>query len=122
LSAFKEILLTSWSLVQCGVCVTAPNIVVARDRLRGKGFSKWTAFALASARILRRYRGVTVRVTEGDSTVTVRTPFLFIGNNEYIVEGIRIGARARLDEGRLYAYLAPRLHARDLPKVLVPAR
>ena len=55
---------------------------------------------------------------EGRGTVT-RTPFLFVGNNEYTIEGLRLGTRARLDGGRLYAYLAPRLHARDLPKALL---
>jgi diacylglycerol kinase family enzyme len=94
-----------------------PNIIVARDELRRAGYRKWTALALASAKILRRYRGVTVRITRDGSTTSVRTPFLFIGNNEYVAEGIGLGARVRLDEGRLYAYLAPRLHARDLPKL-----
>jgi diacylglycerol kinase family enzyme len=98
-----------------------PNIVVARDELRREGYSKWTAFALASARILWRYRGITVRITRAGTTETVRTPFLFIGNNEYVVEGIRLGERSRVDGGHLYAYLAPRLQARDLPKLLALA-
>jgi diacylglycerol kinase family enzyme len=31
---------------------------------------------------------------------------------------LHLGERARLDAGRLYAYLSPRLHTRDLPKLL----
>ena len=54
-------------------------------------------------------------------TLTSRTPFLFVGNNEYQVDGLRLGGRSRLDGGRLYAYLAPRLHARELPKLLALA-
>jgi diacylglycerol kinase family enzyme len=52
-------------------------------------------------------------------TVVTRTPFLFVGNNEYTIEGVHLGERARLDSGRLFAYLAPRLHTRDLPKLLL---
>jgi diacylglycerol kinase family enzyme len=35
-----------------------------------------------------------------------RTPFVFIGNNEYLMEGFSIGARARLDAGTLSLYVA----------------
>jgi diacylglycerol kinase family enzyme len=98
-----------------------PDVVIARDELQRQGHGKWMAFAVATARILRKYRGITVRITRAGATETVRTPFLFIGNNEYVVEGIRLGARSRVDGGRLYAYLAPRLHARDLPKLLALA-
>jgi diacylglycerol kinase family enzyme len=98
-----------------------PDIVVEREQLRRRGYHKWTAFALATTRILRRYRGLVVRLTAGDTTEHARTTFLFVGNNEYRVDGINLGARARLDGGQLFAYLAPRVHARDLPKLLALA-
>lgn len=98
-----------------------PDIVAAREDLRRQGRRKWTAFALATARILRHYRGVRVRLETGTLTKTAVTPFLFVGNNEYQVEGIRLGSRVRLDAGRLYAYLAPRLRGPDLPKLLALA-
>jgi diacylglycerol kinase family enzyme len=98
-----------------------PDIVAAREDLRRQGHRKWAAFALATARILRQYRGVRVRLEAGPLAKTAVTPFLFVGNNEYQVEGIRLGARLRLDAGRLYAYLAPRLRGRDLPKLLALA-
>ena len=50
-----------------------------------------------------------------------RTAFLFVGNNVYETEGLDLGARATLDGGRLAAYLAPRVHARDLPTLLARA-
>jgi diacylglycerol kinase family enzyme len=37
-----------------------------------------------------------------------RTPFIFIGNNEYSMEGFNIGTRARLDAGVLSLYVAQR--------------
>lgn len=98
-----------------------PNIVVEREALRRQGYRKWTAFALATVKILRHHRGVVVRITAEDSPHVARTPFLFVGNNEYHVEGLRLGARDRVDGGRLFAYLAPRVHARDLPKLLARA-
>jgi len=98
-----------------------PDIVVEREVLRRRGFRKWTAFAVATLKILRHYRGVVVRITADDSTDVVRTPFLFVGNNQYHVEGRQLGARNRLDSGRLFAYLAPRVHARDLPMLLASA-
>jgi diacylglycerol kinase family enzyme len=98
-----------------------PDIVVAREELRHQGYRKWTALAVATAKVLRQYRGLVVRIEAGDSTERARTPFLFVGNNEYQVDGLRLGARARLDAGRLYAYLAPRLRTRDLPKLLALA-
>jgi diacylglycerol kinase family enzyme len=98
-----------------------PDIVAAREDLRHQGHRKWAAFALATARILRQYRGVRVRLEAGALARTAVTPFLFVGNNEYQVEGIRLGSRLKLDAGRLYAYLAPRLRGPDLPKLLALA-
>jgi diacylglycerol kinase family enzyme len=98
-----------------------PDIVRERESLRQQGRRKWTAAVIASARVLRHYRGVIVSITAGESTRSVRTPFLFVGNNEYQVEGFRLGARNRLDGGRLFAYLAPRVHGRELPKMLALA-
>lgn len=65
-----------------------PDIVVERERLRQLGHRKWIAFVLASARILRRYRRLVVRLAAprqgsgqaGDASDRARTAFLFVGN------------------------------------------
>jgi diacylglycerol kinase family enzyme len=98
-----------------------PDLVVERETLRQRGHGKWPAAVIAAARLVRRYRGVTVRVTSDGGTQAFRTPFLFVGNNEYTVEGLRLGGRTTLSGGELFAYVAPRLHGRDLPKLLVTA-
>jgi YegS/Rv2252/BmrU family lipid kinase len=98
-----------------------PDIVVEREKLRKQGYRKWLAFAVATARILRRYRGLVVRLRTQDVSVRSRTAFLFVGNNEYQTDGLDLGARARLDGGTLVAYLAPRVHARNLPGLLALA-
>ena len=37
-----------------------------------------------------------------------KTPFVFIGNNEYRMEGFAIGERSRMDDGLLSLYVAQR--------------
>jgi diacylglycerol kinase family enzyme len=96
-----------------------PDIVERRETLRRQGHNKWTALAIATANVVRRGREVFVRVDVDGRHAVTRTPFLFVGNNEYTIEGLNPGTRARLDGGRLYAYLAPRLHTRDLPKAVL---
>jgi diacylglycerol kinase family enzyme len=98
-----------------------PNIVEQRERLRARGHGKWPAFFRATLDVLRREEEVSVRLeVEGRRNVS-QTPFVFVGNNEYEVEGFRLGAHTRLDAGRLFAYLAPRVHTRDLPKLFTQA-
>lgn len=98
-----------------------PSIIEAREDLRRLGHRKWPAFALATFRVLRRYRGVFVRI-EADGRQSVwRTPFVFVGNNEYELDGIRLGGRTRLDGGRLFTYLAPRVRTREVPMLLARA-
>jgi diacylglycerol kinase family enzyme len=96
-----------------------PDVVLEREALRRQGYRKWTAFVAASGRILRNYRGLAVKITADGPSRIARTPFLLVGNNEYQTDGIHLGARSRLNGGRLSAYLAPRVHARELPKLLV---
>ena len=98
-----------------------PSIVDAREALRSQGHGKWPAMAIATFRILRRYRGVRVSIEVDGRRRTWRTPFVFVGNNEYAIDGVRLGERMRLDEGKLFVYLAPRVRARDLPLLLAKA-
>ncbi len=79
-----------------------PDIVRHRDRQqRTLGRSKWHALAWASWSLLRRYPFVQVRLMIDGQPREWRTPFVFVGNNEYLMEGLRIGERTRLDEGCL---------------------
>ena len=98
-----------------------PSFVASRERLREQGRAKWVARALATAEVLRRDREVAIRL-EGDRTrIAARTPFVFVGNNEYVVEGLKLGGRTRLDAGRLYAYFAPPVRTRHLPRLFAHA-
>ena len=95
-----------------------PNIVEEREKLRREGHAKWPAMAIATVRVLRRYRGVAVRIDADGRQRRWQTPFVLVGNNEYAIDGLHLGARARLDQGKLFVYLAPRARNRDLPILL----
>jgi diacylglycerol kinase family enzyme len=76
------------------------------------------ALALALSRVWRLYRRVRVSVSTGGVSSQIRTPFVFVGNNEYHLEGARIGARARLDAGLLHVSMAPGLGRAEMLYVL----
>jgi diacylglycerol kinase family enzyme len=98
-----------------------PNAVAIREQLRKAGRGKWVAFAIAIWRVLRTYRGVRVLLTTNGRQFSVRPPFVFVGNNEYVIEGLQIGAREHLTSGKLFVYLAPRISTRKLPLLLLRA-
>jgi YegS/Rv2252/BmrU family lipid kinase len=84
-----------------------PRMVWERDAEQRRGRGKWTAFGIAMLRTWRSYRTLTAHlVVDGKSTV-VRTPFVFVGNNQYTAEGFQLGGRSRLDAGHLSIFLAP---------------
>jgi len=92
-----------------------PDIVQERDMLRRQGYAKWSAMGLAMLRVLRRDHGMTVRMEMNGRQTNWQTPFVFIGNNEYVIDGMQLGGRKRIDQGSLFVYLAPRARGRDLP-------
>ena len=86
-----------------------PDIVRDRERQQRRlGRGKWPALAWASISALRRYPFLGVTLVVDGKQASCRTPFVFIGNNEYQMEGFRIGERAGLDAGRLSLYVAQR--------------
>jgi diacylglycerol kinase family enzyme len=87
-----------------------PDIVRDREqRQRRLGHGKWRALLEASIAAARRYPVLTVQIEVDGQTLTRRTPFVFIGNNVYTMEGFEIGERAALDRGELSLYLTHRM-------------
>ena len=86
-----------------------PEAVAGRDELRQRlGRGKWMALASAAISVFRRYPVLNVRLAiDGDELIR-RTPFVFIGNNRYEMEGFDIGKRERLDGATLSLYVANR--------------
>jgi len=83
-----------------------PEIVRDREiQQRRLGAGKWPAFMRATLAVLRRYPFLSVRLIVNGEDHRRRTPFVFIGNNEYRMEGFNVGQRARLDAGKLSLYV-----------------
>lgn len=84
-----------------------PDIVHDREKQQRRlGRGKWLSAVWASISALRRYPFLSVRLKVEGQRLARRTPFVFIGNNEYTMQGLSIGERARLDEGMLSLYVA----------------
>jgi diacylglycerol kinase family enzyme len=87
-----------------------PHIVhrraVEQMRLR---IGKRPAYVWATMHAFRRFPFLDLRIEVEGKTLKRQTPFLFVGNNEYEMTGFRIGARRRLDAGKLGLYLTHRV-------------
>ncbi|MYN41934.1 sphingosine kinase [Duganella sp. FT109W] len=83
-----------------------PDIVRDREQQQKHlGRGKWPAFGRALFAALRRFPFMNVRLKINGDEHLRRTPFVFIGNNEYL-QGLTLGARERLDSGKLCLYVA----------------
>lgn len=86
-----------------------PDTVRERDRQQKRlGRGKWLAFFWAAVTALRRYPFLDLTISLGSEVYQRQTPFIFIGNNEYSMEGFTIGERERLDAGNLSLYVVQR--------------
>jgi diacylglycerol kinase family enzyme len=86
-----------------------PRIVRYRQKQQERlGRGKWPAFLWATLLMLRRYPLLQVRLRLDQEEIIRRTPFLFIGNNEYQLDILKIGARVCLNAGCLSLYMAQR--------------
>jgi YegS/Rv2252/BmrU family lipid kinase len=86
-----------------------PQIVRDREQRRKHlGQSKWRALLEASINAARRYPVMTVEIEVEGRKVQRRTPFVFIGNSAYTMEGFSIGERSTLSDGLLSLYTTHR--------------
>jgi hypothetical protein len=77
------------------------SLVTQREKRRHLGQPKWIAFFWAAVATVRRFPFLYVRLAAGGQQLAIRTPFLFVGNNAYRMEGINLGSRDSLTEGKL---------------------
>jgi diacylglycerol kinase family enzyme len=86
-----------------------PDIVHDREKQQRRlGRGKWVAAFWATVSALRRYPFLSIRLDVDGQRLARRTPFVFIGNNEYKMQGLAIGERECLDGGKLSLYVAQR--------------
>ena len=86
-----------------------PAIVRRREKQQRRlGRSKWHAMLWAILTTLRSHPFLDLTLTLDGVEQHRRTPFVFVGNNVYEMEGFMVGLRERLDAGTLSVYLSHR--------------
>jgi diacylglycerol kinase family enzyme len=99
-----------------------PKIVRERSRQQRRfGRSKRSAMLWATLDVLDRSRLLDLRLELDDEVRHCRAPFVFVGNNNYTLEGFNIGTRAKLDQGRLTVYTTRRSSAGGLARLALRA-
>jgi diacylglycerol kinase family enzyme len=98
-----------------------PRLVEERERHRRLGYARWRAFLTAILSTLRRFGLIHVLVETTDFRFSGPTPFVFVGNNEYSLSGLRLGSRDTLQGGRLFVCLAHRAGRWNLLRLALQA-
>ncbi len=91
-----------------------PSIVRSREKQQRLGYGKWRAALWATLKILMRSPFFAVRLETENRKRIVKTPFVFVGNNEYEMNFFNIGRRFKLDDGKLSVYFLHRSGRRGL--------
>ncbi len=85
-----------------------PRIVLRRDAQQRLGRGKWSAAFWATLQMVRFSPFLKVRIQIEGKSLLRKTPFVFVGNNEYEMDLYNIGRRESLDEGELSVYFLHR--------------
>jgi diacylglycerol kinase family enzyme len=103
------------------------RLLAERAAMQRIGRGKWLAHGLATLRVFREYRRLRVDVRSGKADGgkgeggRVRTPFVFVGNNEYQLSGLELGGRKTLDSGRLHVCMAPGMSRGGVARMIIAA-
>lgn len=81
-----------------------PKTVKEREKQSFPQFAKWLSTLIASVKVFIKFPIMSVRMVIKGKEVNIRTPLVFIGNNEYDMQLFNLGARKTLKEGKLYLY------------------
>ncbi len=79
-----------------------PFMVQLRESHESRGFRRLSALILALSTISMRRFSFKVQFNSGDRVIEKKTASVFIGNNKYTTEGLKLGSRERLDAGSLF--------------------
>ena len=85
-----------------------PNMVRRRVKHQQLGRGKWNAAFWASVRMFKLSPFLKVRINLHGRDFERKTPFVFVGNNEYEMDLYNIGRRVRMDDGKLSVYFLHR--------------
>ena len=84
-----------------------PRMLWERSRARQRGLPRPIAYALAIMDTWLELSWIDVRLWVDNQELVRRSPFVVVGNNEYEVEGLHLGKRPTMTDGRLSLYVAP---------------
>jgi diacylglycerol kinase family enzyme len=80
-----------------------PRLVAEREQtMQARGWQKWQANIAAVLRVLRRIRQMKLVVEDERGRIGYRTPFVFVGNNEYTGGILADTKRPSLSDGKLW--------------------
>ena len=85
-----------------------PKIVLRRVEQQRLGRGKWSSAFWAALQMFRLSPFLKVRIEIAGKTFLRKTPFVFVGNNEYEMDLYNIGRRVSLDDGELSVYFLHR--------------
>lgn len=86
-----------------------PDIVRDRERRQRRlGYGKYWAMLWATLSVLRRSPFLRLQLEIDGRIEHWRSPFVFVGNNDYVMEGFNIGVRSSIRDGRLSIYMTRR--------------
>jgi diacylglycerol kinase family enzyme len=84
-----------------------PHMVKKRDVYKEMlGTGKWISLILAFFKIFRLFPLYTIEITEKKTIHKMRSPFVFIGNNDYTMSLYELGERKEISKGHLTLYYA----------------
>ncbi|CAN5572654.1 diacylglycerol kinase family protein [soil metagenome] len=85
-----------------------PQIVRKREKQQRLGYGKWRAAFWAALRSVRVSPFLKVRIELDGKSFLRKTPFVFVGNNQYEMDLYNIGRRPTLADGKLSVYFLRR--------------
>lgn len=91
-----------------------PSSLSEREDLEAKKLSKWPAAVIASIRAFVKYRTYTVTI----GNETFKTPFLFVGNNDYHLDNLNNPGRSTVNKGVLSVYTVASSSRLDLIELI----
>jgi diacylglycerol kinase family enzyme len=82
-----------------------PKVVEHRDlQIEQLGGNKWISMIKAYVNVIKKFSSFKVDIHSNGEIMKVRTPLVFVGNNEYHMDLFNLGRRKKLDEGLLELY------------------
>ena len=99
-----------------------PAFVEARGNVRRRSpIMRWLVILAATLRVLSQLPLMRTRLTIDGKSLKRTTPLVFIGNNEYQLEGVNAGSRQRLADGCLSLVTTQRKGPWGLMRLVVRA-